>query len=337
MEFKFTKNVIEDVTAYVLKNFPYSSVALIGAENLLPYLEKQGNKVYAQKEKVQENVRLIIVAYNDDLIDYYKNYDIPLIVITKGAPIGVFSKYAVIDFHIVEKRYPKFVFFDTEDEERTLQKEISAVAISLLTECYLIVGSNLRNDYVKEAYSFIEPLKESMLKFNTNREQILLITGVFERLGIAEFTSLIDALSRMRAMGDVCSVRFYSAFLLLYLIRWFTNIDFCVILPYMDVVRLRIMCETLGIEQDLAPLTREISYDFDLVKNMLPTKEELTYLLSRFKTELAVSEGQDYDAILTDWTLVAELSKKPNLLTTIVRAGYVDALKHERGCYETER
>ncbi len=323
-----------DLINYIANTFPHSPIAFYGEESeLVGALERAGNRVYVCPKKVADDARAVVVAYADCYLKEAKAEGLPLVVLTRGAPIEAFTNKAIIDNQYLETGYPKRVFIDIERGERVLQRSVLTLGFTLYVELVGVLGSGLKDARASFAFKRLKDVKERLLGFCSNAELLSFLVDVIKELNGVELTECFNYVASSRVGEDACSVRFYCAFSLLYLIRWFTNIDFCVILPYIDVVRLRELCKARGVKQWRSPLNRDPRYELSLVKPFLPTQEELTLLLSQFR--LTGDERVKLEEILSDFTVATELARQPNIFIKLVSSGYVDATHQGRGEYET--
>ncbi len=334
MEYSLTVSAKTDLVNYISKNFPNSPLAFYGkGGELVDAFERGGHKVFVCPKQLPENVRAVVVAYADWWIGEVKPSGVPLVVVTKGAPIEAFTNKTIKDNQYLETGYLKHVFIDIKDGELVLQKHLLTLGLSIFTELVGVLGSGVRDARATVAFKTLQELKERLLNFCSNSELLNFLAEIIEKLGGVELVECFNYVSFARVGEDACSVRFYCAFSLLYLIRWFTNIDFCVILPYIDVVRLRELCKTRGVKQWRQPLDRDVRYELSLVKPFLLTQEELALLLSQFR--ITGEERVTLEEVISDFTVATELARQPNIFITLVSSGYLDATHQGRGEYET--
>lgn len=327
METVFSSSPIQDVALYVLTHFPYSPAGVVGEDEGLFYaLEKQGNKVYRIEDDGAECARVIIAVGGSREVDIAKRTELPYVVLCRGVPLSAIQKIGVYDYHILEYGYPKIIFIDESKDVFELQAEISVLSLGIMAEAIGLIGTGLRNEKAREAREVVFKIKEALNNFSTNYETLRLLTDCIKRIDGAPYFALLERIVEDRCIGNSLCARFYSVFSLLYLIREFTNIDFCVILPYMDLVRARMLADGMGAKIATEKVTeKDISYALGLVKDLLPSREELASYVERFRLE-AGRETVDFKMLLSDFVLCAALSEKSNLSVDLVRSGYIDAL-----------
>ncbi|MBQ8178626.1 MAG: hypothetical protein IJ033_05475 [Clostridia bacterium] len=317
---------------YVLEHYPGVAVGLTTESGELAYaLEKQGNKTYYfDGAAVDERARFIIAIGGSEDVDNAKRQGLPYVVLSKDVPLSAIQGIGVVDFQIMEFNPPKAIFIDNLNNDFHLQAELTALSLGVLAEAVGIVGTGLRNERVKEAYLAVEKLTQALKEFKTHRELLEVIADVLARIKGAPFFAMLDKFITLRCTSNFTHARFYSIFSLLYLVRVFTKKKFCAILPYMDFVRVRTLCEEMGVSPSTPSLeAKEITYKLSLVEKLLPTTAELKEYLDRFWLE-AGREKVDFGLILTSILLSASKAPKTNMLVDLAEAGFIDALLDSR-------
>ena len=328
MENLFTECPIEEVTKYLKEHFPYVTIGIVGEWEGLQYaIEKGGNLTQALSgiEHFPE-VCFIVACGGSEEIDVAKSYRLPYLVLTKELPISAFQKIGINDFQIMEYGYPNIVIIDTNKNELQLQGGLTFLLLSILLECVGIVGSGLREGRVREAKEITQKVKEMLLDFAPIKEVLPEISELLEKISGARFSCSLERIIALNFPTEFAHARFYSIFCLLYVLCLFTKIDFCVILPHMDLIRVRMLAEEIGLK--IVPKTissKDVEWKLSFVKDLLPTKGELEGYLKRFRMESGKGKV-DYKLVLSSLLLTSTLIKEPNLLVEVLESGYVDAL-----------
>lgn len=328
MENLFTECPIEEVTKYLKEHFPYVTIGIVGEWEGLQYaIEKGGNptQILSGIEHFPE-VCCIVACGGSEEIDVAKSYHLPYLVLTKELPFSAFQKIGINDFQIMEYGYPNIVIIETNKNELQLQSDLTLLLLSILLECVGIVGSGLREERVREAKKLIQKVKENLLDFAPIKEVLPEISEGLERIGGARFSCAMEKIIALTFPLELAHARFYSIFCLLYALCLFTKIDFCVILPHMDLIRVRMLAEEVGLK--VVPKTissKDIEWKLGFVKDLLPKKGELEGYLKRFLMERG-NVMVDYKLVLSSLLLTSTLIKEPNLLVEVLESGYVDAL-----------
>ncbi len=332
MEIYFSARAEEDLVLYINEHYPQVTVGLTSLCRELAYaLEKQGNKVYCfDDETIDERARLLVAIGDSEAIDKAKVQSLPYVVLSKDISLSSIQNIAVKGCQIMEYNYPNAVFIDTVHNEYHLQAEVTALALGVILESVGIVGSGLRTERAKDARDGVVRLMQTLADFKTTKETLEVVVDVLRSIGGAPFYALLDRFTFLRCAKNVAHARFYSIFSLLYLIRLFTKMDFCAILPYMDVVRVRTLCEEMGISSSASALSaKDLTYKLSIVDGLVPSIQELKGYLDRFWLE----EGRvnvDFSLILTNVLLSASKAPKTNMLVDLVEAGFIDALLDSR-------
>lgn len=327
MEIVLCERPFEYVLDYVKKEYPYCDCGVVGdVFGLSRSLNKIGIRTYELEKEHPESIRFIIALGGDEEIDFAKSFNLPYLVISSGVPLSVFHNFGIYNFQKIEYGYPKLVILDSSKDEYLFQAEVRILLLSLYVECVSLCGSGLKGEREKKAREIIKSVRGALGKFTTTGELLTLLPTWISQVGGLEQTAFINLCLGLYHPESTLQARFYALFSLLYLLRRFTNIDFWVILPYMDEVRVRTLAETSGIK--IPPLTKrrvDLAYQLGLVKELLPTESELGEMLGAFRLE-GGEEGVDLDAILSAITLGATLCQRKDIVRDIVECGYVDAL-----------
>ena len=327
MEILFSDAPESIVVDYVKNHYPYCNVGLVGRfDNLVYLLEKAGNKVLDPFTPKGESARFIIVVGGDEEVERAKTIGLPYLVISKNVPLSAFQRIGIYNYQIVEYSYPKLVIFDNSQNEYLFQAEVRILLLSLYLECLNTLGSGLKGERQKRAEEVIKELRPILLEFHTVSELLDFCARGIEGLGGLPFVTYLNAVLLLYHPENLLYAKFYAVFSLLYLERQFTNIDFWVILPYMDIVRVRMLAEVHGIKVPLSRgQKRDVSYLLTLVKKHIPTEEELDNYLNGFRLE-GGREKVDPDAIFSAIILASCLCPKKEMVSDIVESGYIDAL-----------
>ncbi len=328
MENLFTGCPIEEVTKYLKEHFPYVTIGIVGEWEELRYaIEKGGNptQILSGAERFPE-VCFIVVCGGSEEIDVAKSYHLPYLVLTNELPISAFQKVGINDFQIIEYGYPNIVIIDTSKNELQLQSDLTFLLLATLLECVGIVGSGLRGVQVKEAKKTIQIVKEMLLDFAPIQEVLPVISDALEKIGGARFASAMERVIALNFPAEFVHARFYGTFCLLYALCLFTKIDFCVILPHMDLIRVRMLAEEIGLKAITKTISsKELEWKLGFVKDLLPAKGELEGYLKRFRMERG-NRCVDYKLVLSSLLVSSTLIREPNLLVEVLESGYVDAL-----------
>ena len=328
VEIKFTKNVKNDFLEYITLNFPMRTIGVIGEGfSYTRELERKGNGVVFIDKSIPDEVAVIVTNDNAININKAKISNKPYVVLTDGVPTSAFSKYAVNGNRIDKYEYPKQVFIDMLSNPHKLQAESGCLALEVLVECIGIVGSTLITARAKRARDRAFDLKNLLTAYDTPEQVVATCATAIEYIDGLTFRLFIDYVMSKERVGNLARTRFYSAFSVLFLIRRFTNIDFCVILPYMDSLRARMLAQSLGIPlpQGKAKSFDNADYLLSMVEELLPTEKELLELKKRFDF-LTPSAPVELNALINDYSLATECVDEDNLYTNLVKAGYFDAL-----------
>ena len=327
MEIVFSDNPISCAVDYIKSNYPYCDIGAIGELGELEYLlNKCGNRVINIALEECESARFIVAFGQDEEIDLAKSKGLPYMVISDGVPLSAFHSFGIYNYQKVEYGYPNIVIFDNSKNEYLFQAEARILLLSLYLECLSVLGSGLRGKKQGVSENLLKELRPMLCEFRTIEEILALCNKCIRALGGLEYVAFLNKVLDLYHPENLLHARFYALFSLLYLERRFTNIDFWVILPYMDEVRVRMLAETNGIKPPLSARRKvELSYLLALVEGYIPTEEELDFCLNGFRLEAGV-ERVDLSAILSAIILSAELCPKKELVRDIVESGYLDAL-----------
>ena len=290
-------------------------------------LEKGGNRVVNINDKVPDEVALLVVDGSSLSINRAKMSRVPYVVVAKGAPIGAFSKYYIKGNLITKYEYPNVLFIETNKDPKSLQAECLTLLLEVLAECLGALGSAVVDRRSKEAQVAGSRLKSMLNKPLTTEEIITECAAVVEQLDGITFRFFIDYLIALQGDESYAHARFYSVFSALFLNRRFTNIDFCVILPYMDSMRARMLAQSAGLPLPIATPKRCDNAErlIAFVEDLLPTEKELIQLKNRFDF-LVEDVHIEIKPLLNDYLLATEYLQEDNLYTNLVKAGYFDAL-----------
>lgn len=332
MEVYFSSVAEQDTALYILSHYPRVAVGMVGSNESLKYaLEKQGNKVYMYDEKgMDERARFLIAIGGSEEVDIAKKLSLPYIVLSRDVPLSSMQKIGINDFQIMEYSYPNAVFIDTCKNYFHIQAELTTLALGVMLEAVGIVGTGLRNERAKSAYNGVIKIKKLLASFVGYEEMFDTIKETLALIGGAPFVAMVDKFAFLRCGDNLTHARFYSIFSLLYSIRLFTKCDFCAILPYMDLVRVRMLCEEMGLEISTSTVVaKDLTYNFSLIDELVPTKGELKGYLDRFWLE-GDRVNLDFELLLTNILLASCKVPKTSMLVKLVECGYIDALIDSR-------
>ena len=337
MEIFFTPNPVEQLIGYVREHYPYCDVCLIGdAPALSRALEKGGNRVLKGPDKNLESVRLAVSVGGERESESVKNTGVPYAVIADGAFLSLVQDFCVYGFQKIENRYPNIVFIKKDEDGKRLRAEVEILRLAVRVECLNLLGSVERTDKTGSAKETLGRVREYEENFHTDEEWFCFIADCVSALGGLEFVSYLFNALEIWHPQNLFYAKYYSLFSILYLTRLFTKIDFCVILPRVDLCRVRMLAETQGVKVPLNNGVSPPSYLPALPQESLLTERELAESVGAFR--FCVGEGRvDYDALLTSVILSVAVRPKKEMVGYFVDMGYVDALLNpsERGRYES--
>ena len=327
MELVLTKKALEYAVDYIKSRYPYCEVGMVGRFDELKYaLEKGGNKVSDLASKEPDGARVVVAVGGDEEIDEAKSKGLPYVVLTRGVPLSAFQEFGIYNFQKVEYGYPNLVIFDNSQDEFLFQAEVRILLLSIYLECLSTLGSGLKGERQKRAKNLMEEMRKECDEFRTQEELLEFARESIEALGGLTLLAFLNKALSLYHPTNTVYAKFYAVFSLLYLTRRFTNIDFWVILPYMDEVRVRMLAEAQGIDPPRSGRRSvEVAYLLSLVEKYIPTEEELVAHLNAFRVEAGV-ERVDLDAILSALIMGATFCPKKEMVKDIVESGYLDAL-----------
>ncbi len=337
MDIIFTPTPVEQLLCYIREKYPYCDVCLIGDAPTLSYaLEKGGNRVVFGDGSLLESVRIVVAVGGEKEVELARQLGLPYAVLADGIFLSLLQDFYVYDFQKIENRYPNIAFIKKNEDGRKLRAELEILRLALSVECLNLLGSAIRTDKVKKGKETLSRLAEYEKDFHTDEEWFYFMADCIKGLGGLEYVSfLFGALERWHP-ENLFYAKYYSLFSLLYLIRLFTKIDFCVILPRVDLCRVRMLAESQGITLPKNHNVQASSFIPVLRAEDLWTEKELVESLGVFR--FCVGEGRvDYDALLTSVILSVAVRPKKEMVGYFVDMGYVDALLNpsERGRYES--
>ncbi len=339
MEIFFTPTPVEQLASYIKEHYPYCDVGLIGDfATLSPRLEKGGNRVFSGRESFPESVRIIVAVGGEREVEEAKKFGLPYVVFATELSLSLIHNFGIYDFQKIEKGYPNAVFIEKDEDGRRLRAEVEILHLALLAECLNLIGSVERCDRAKKARETLLSLAEFKASFHTDEEWFLFIKDAVKEMGGLEYVAFLFSTLGVYHPENVFHARYYSLFSLLYLIRLFTKIDFCVILPRVDLCRVRMLAEVQGIKVPPQFNLKTPSFIPVLPTGCIPTERELMESLSVFRF-CAGNEEIDFDAMLSSIILSATLRPKKEMVGYFVDMGYLDALlnPNERGDYASNR
>lgn len=322
----FSENARLDAIKYISTHFKKVGVALVGRDDELLYmLQKSGSAVYpVESQEVDERARFMVVIGGSEKVDFAKKSGLPYLVISKEVPLSCLQRIGVYDYQIIEYGYPNILILDTYQNEFPLQGSLTYLAVGVMVECLSIVGSGLRSERVERALESVKVLKKTLKESFSSLALLECVKDCLEGIGGAPFLAMGEYVLKERAGENLPHAFFYLSFSLLYLLILFTKIDFWVILPYMDVVRVRMLAEEKP--PPTPPIvSKDLRYSLSLISPLLPSKVELMEYLTRFRLESGY-KVVDSEEILISILLCGARAPKPNLIVELVENGYVDAL-----------
>ena len=324
----FSDSVLLEVTSYIKEHFPHVTIGLVGEWEGLRYaIEKGGNATrILRKNDSAQNVRFIVACGGSEEIDRAKEYKLPYLVLTRELPLSAFQEIGINDFQIVEYSYPKVVIIDTKENELSLQGDLTFLLTGALLESLGKVGAGVRSERVERTKIIACELKNAVRDFCSTERVLNNLIEWLKEIGGAPFLAMVERVTAFLCPENFAHARFYSIFCLLYALSLFTKIDFWVILPYMDLNRVRILADEMGIttlSKKVRP--KDIPFKVGFLEEIMPTKCEILNFLKRFRMEKGV-ERMDLNRLLLSLTIATTFIKEPNLLVDVVESGYVDAL-----------
>lgn len=337
MEILFTPTPVEQLIGYVREHYPYCDVCLIGnAPTLFCALEKGGNRVIKGPAKNLESVRFAVAVGGEEEIDVVKNTGLPYAVIADGATLSLLQDFSVYDFQKIENRYPNIVLIKKNEDGKRLRAEVEILRLAVRVECLNLLGSVERTDKTKRAKETLWKIREYEEKLHTDEEWFCFIADCVSALGGLEFVSYLFNALEIWHPQNLFYAKYYSLFSLLYLTRLFTKIDFCVILPRVDLCRVRMLAEAQGVKVPINHGVSPPSFLPALPQESLLTERELMESVGAFRFCVG-NERIDYDALLLSVVTSVALRPKKELVGRFVDMGYFDALigPNERGEYES--
>ena len=322
-----SNNPVSYAVDYIKKNFPYCDIGIVGAFDELTYaLRKEGNRAIDISLIDAETVRFIVAFGGDKEIDFAKSKGLPYMVISSSVPLSAFHKFGIYNFQKLEYGYPKMVILDNSKNEYLFQAEVRTLLLSIYAECLSSLGCGLKGQRQRTAKNVLLELRPAFSEFRTTEETLELCRKSIRDVEGLEFVAYLNEVLELFHPENILHAKFYALFSLLYLERRFTNIDFWVILPYMDEVRVRMLAEAHGIKAPISTKRNvDISFLLKLVERYILNEEELDDCLNGFRLEAGV-ERVDTGAIISAVILAGELCPKKEMIRDIVESGYLDAL-----------